>query len=87
MSLQCLLHCLHSLPHLTHMQEGLLAKVVSKLTLPDANLQTACTELLKNVAETKGERYSLVFSYSFPIYCCANGRIRVQCIPFLVQRL
>lgn len=42
-----------------HMQEGLLAKVVSRLTLPDANLQTACTELLKNVAEIRGERYSI----------------------------
>ena len=44
---------------LFHVQEGLLDKVVSRLALPDGNLQTACTELLKNVAENRGERYNI----------------------------
>ena len=46
--------------------------MVSRLTLPDANLQTACTELLKNVADTRGERYSSVYWYTFAVRCCGN---------------
>jgi hypothetical protein len=34
-------------------EDALMAKVLSNLRLPDANLQTACVDLLKNLAETR----------------------------------
>ena len=33
-----------------------MAKVLSNLRLPDANLQTACVDLLKNLAETRADQ-------------------------------
>ena len=50
-------------------QDRLLDKVVSNLTLPSVELQTACTELLKCIFECKGDRLAScdVLSVYIPI--------------------
>jgi hypothetical protein len=58
-------------------EDALMAKVLSNLRLPDANLQTACVDLLKNLAETRVDQCvvcehvcMVMFGVCMNIYFC-----------------